>query len=348
VGKQAFIVAERIGDAGLLGRAHMLVGSPLTSLGRLDESLTHYDHALAQAARAGARPPPYAIGRIAMTLRFQGHDEQALAQCARAEQEAHAQHDEETLLMARWVRALALSALGRYRQAWHALDTIAEVGRGEEVFWHARVPNTYGAILSEVCLFGRALDRDQQSLEVARSSRATRVREAELHTRLNLATDHLGLGEPRKARAQLEEVRRQVAQVDYARFRWLARLHAIDAEIALAEDDPERARLAAESCLLLAAKHGQRRYDVRGHLVMGRALGMLGRTAAGRREARAAGKQAEAMGYPGLAWRAWWAAWELRGGPDDRKRAQSAVLRAAAGLDDPLRQEFLVAVPVER
>jgi tetratricopeptide (TPR) repeat protein len=250
--------------------------------------------------------------------------------------------------MARWVRGLSLSALGRYQEAWRALDTIGEIGRGEEVFWHARVPNTYGAILSEVCLYARALDRDQQSLELARGARMSRLREAELHTRLNLATDHLGLGRLREARNEIEEVRRQVPDVEYARFRWLARLHALDADAALAEGDPERARLAAESCLILAEKHGQPRYDVRGRIVLARALGALGRTAAGRREARLAGKSADALGFPGLAWRAWWAACELDGGSDDRQRAQAAVLAAAAGLEDPLRQEFLAAVPVER
>jgi ATP/maltotriose-dependent transcriptional regulator MalT len=284
----------------------------------------------------GEVPRAYPLGRIALTLHLQGKDGESLAYGARAEDAALAQHDEETVIMARWVRSLSCMALGRYSEAARSLDAIRDVGRGEEVFWHARVPNTWGALYSDLCMHERALACDEQSLESARKQRGGAVREAELHSLLNIAANRLALGQVDAARKAIEEVRRQVTSVEYARFRWLARMHAIAAELAVAQGDREGARQAADSCLALAEKYEQPRYQVRGTLA--RAIA-LGDATPARSLATAAATQAEAMGWPGLAWRAWHVAGDL-------SRARRAVLKCAEGLDEPLRSEFLAAVPV--
>ncbi|HEY5948161.1 MAG TPA: AAA family ATPase [Kofleriaceae bacterium] len=336
--RAALVIAQRLEDRELLARAHQLVGSPLSSIGQLAEALEHNHAAITMAEQAGMVPRAYPIGRIALTLHLQGNDTESLAYGARAEGAALVQHDEETVIMARWVRALSCMALGRYSEAARALDAIRDVGRGEEVFWHARVPNTWGALYGDLCMYERALACDEQSLEAARKQRGGVVREAELHSLLNIAANRLALGQHDAARKAIEEVRRQVTVVEYARFRWLARMHAIAAELAAAQGDREGARQAADSCLALAEKYGQPRYEVRGKLA--RAIA-LGDGAAARNTARAAALQAEGLGWPGLAWRAWQVAGDLT-------RARRAVLRCAEGLDEPLRSEFLAAVPVPR
>ncbi|MGE5180653.1 MAG: ATP-binding protein [Acidobacteriota bacterium] len=334
--RAALAIAERLADRDLLSRAHVLVGSPLSSLGQLGEALEHNHAAIAIAEQAGRPPRAYPLGRIALSLHLQGKDDESLVYGARAEDAALAEHDEETVLMARWVRALSCMALGRYAEATRALEAIRHVGRGEEVFWHARVPNTWGALYGDLCLHERALACDERSLELARDQRSGLVREAELNSLLNIAANRLALGELDAARKALEQVRGQVTAVEYSRFRWLARMHAIAAELAAAQGDREGARQAADSCLALADKYGQPRYQVRGKLA--RAIA-LGDGAAARTLASAAATQAEAMGWPGLAWRAWRVAGEL-------PRARRAVLACAEGLDEPLRSEFLAAVPV--
>jgi DNA-binding SARP family transcriptional activator/tetratricopeptide (TPR) repeat protein len=334
--RAALAIAERLGEDELLARAHTLVGSPLTSLGQLGEAIDHNRAAIAIAEKMGEAPRAYPLGRIALTLHLQGKDGESLAYGARAEDAALAQHDEETVIMARWVRSLSCMALGRYSEAARSLDAIRDVGRGEEVFWHARVPNTWGALYSDLCMHERALACDEQSLESARKQRGGAVREAELHSLLNIAANRLALGQLDAARKAIEEVRRQVTSVEYARFRWLARMHAIAAELAAAQGDREGARQAADSCLALAEKYEQPRYQVRGTLA--RAIAHGDATPA-RSLATAAATQAEAMGWPGLAWRAWHVAGDL-------SRARRAVLKCAEGLDEPLRSEFLAAVPV--
>jgi DNA-binding SARP family transcriptional activator/tetratricopeptide (TPR) repeat protein len=348
IGEDALALAKKLGSPTLLARGHALVGSPLGSLGQLDEALAHCKESIACAERASVSPAAEVPARIALTLRLRGNEAEALGWTDRAEAAAREQLAEGPLIMARWVRGMALAALGRYRDALSALDSIAEVGRGEETFWSARVPNTYGAVLADICQYERALERDLESLEVARKLKARPVREAELHSLLNLATDRLALGRHDEARRDIETVRRQVNDVEYARFRWLARMHAIDAELAVIEGAPEHALGAAEACLALATRYKQPKYEIRAQLASSRALRVLGKKTAARRQASAAAVAAEQRSYAGLAWRSWWAAYEASGLSDDRRRAEAAVASAAEGLDNPLRDAFLRSVPVGR
>jgi tetratricopeptide (TPR) repeat protein len=346
VGERALEVARRIGEPALLSRAHVLVGSPAGSMGRIDLALEHCHAAIAEAERAGQAPKAYPMGRIALMMHFRGREDDALAWTERTEVAAHVERDEESVLMARWIRALSLAARGRYREAWAALDSIARIGSGEETFWHARVPNTYGAILAEIGQYERALERDLESLERVRHFTARPVREVEVHTLLNLAADYSGLGRVGEARANVEAVRRQIPEVEYARFRWLARLHFLDAQVAVAEGQIPRARGAADSCLVLAAEYGLPKYEVRGRIAMAQALAAEGDRAAARKQARAAGRLADKMRFPALAGLAWRTAFEAGGGADDKRRAEAAVAEAAAGLDEAIRADFLRAARV--
>jgi tetratricopeptide (TPR) repeat protein len=347
VGERALEVARRIGEPALLSRAHTLVGSPAGSIGRIDLALEHCHAAIAEAERAGQAPKAYPMGRIALMMHFRGREDDALAWTERSEAAADVERDEESVLMARWVRALALAARGRYREAWAALDSIARIGSGEETFWHARVPNTYGAILADVGQYERALERDLESLERVRHFTARPVREVEVQTLLNLAADYLGLGRAGEARANVEAVRRQITEVEYARFRWLARLHFLDAEVAVAEGQAQRARGAADSCLVLAAEYGLPKYEVRGRIAMAKAIAAVGDRAAARKQARAAARLADKVGFAALAALAWRTAFEAGGGgADDKRRAEAAVAQAAAGLDEPMRADFLRAARI--
>lgn len=346
LGREALATARRLGDPGLTARAHTLVGSPSGSIGLLDDEVAHCTRAVAIAEEAGLAPAAYPMGRVALGLHHQGRERDALAWADRAHVAATEQHDEETVLIALWVKALAYAALGRARDAIASLDSCGAVGRGEEVFWHARIPNTYGSVLADACLFGEALERDLESLAVAGSSPAGPVREAEFQTRLNLATDYLGRGDPDAAAKQLAVVRTGAPDVVYARFRYLPRLHFLEAELAAAAGDADAATAAAHACLSLAAEHGQPKYEVRGRLALARARLAAGDVTAARETALTAARTADALAFPALGWRCWWAAHEAGAGPEALAKAQACVERVAAGLDEPLRGRFLGVVPV--
>jgi DNA-binding SARP family transcriptional activator len=347
LGRDALTRANRLGDPALIARAHTLVGSPSGSLGLLDDEVTHCSRAVAIAERSGGRPAAYPMGRVALGLHHQGREAVALEWADRAEAAAVDQHDEETLLLARWVRALAAAALGRPAAALAALDACGTVGRGEEVFWHARIPNTYGSVYADLCQFDAALERDLESLAVTAASAAGPVREAEFQTRLNLAADHLGLGDPAAAAEQLALVRAGADEVVYARFRWLPRLHALSAELAAGTGDANAAMEAAQACLELAAEPAQPKYEIRGRLAVAAAHLAAGEHEPAVLAAVGAAREAERLGFASLAWRGWWLADRAGGGPDARRSAQHWVRRVAGGLDGTLRARFLAAVPVD-
>ncbi len=340
-------VAGRTGDRMLLSRAHIAIGNASGSLGMLQDAVDHCGSALELTEQSGSQLPALAAARIGLIMHHWAREGESMAWSERAETAALEQHDEETLVMTRWARALSCAAVGRYQDAWSALDSIGRIGHGEEVFWHARVPNTYGSILSDLCLYEPALDRDRESLEAARSSVLKVVREAELQTVLNVATDQLGLGRVDDAAANLDLVRAEVSHVEDARFRYLSRLHFLDAQVGLARGDPELALDAATRCLALATRHALPKYEARGRMALGCALAALGDVTVGVGEARRAARLADQLGYVGVSWRAWWAAFGLTGAVSDRRNAQAGVQRAAAGVADTLRSQFLQAVPVD-
>lgn len=339
-------VAHRAGDMSLLSRSHIALANASGSLGMLQQAVDHCRVALGLAEETGSPPPALASARISLVMHHWARDIESLAWSERSEAAALEQRDEETLVMSRWIRALSCAALGRYQESWSALDSIGRIGHGEEVFWHARVPNTYGSILSDLCLYERALDRDTESLDAARSSVLSVVREAELQTVLNVATDQLGLGRLIEARASLEFVRSRTDEVEDARFRYLSRLHFLDAQASLEEGNPENALAAASRCLDMARRHDLPKYEVRGRLARGRSLAALGDAAGGLAEIREAASLADRLGYAGLSWPAWWTAFTLSRAEEDCRRAQAGVAQVVAALGEPLRTQFLQAVPV--
>ena len=343
----ALDVATRIGDRALVSRSHIAIGHATGSMGMLQEALDHSNLVLHSVESDESRPPALAAARIGLVMHHWAREAESIAWSERAEALALDQQDEETLVMSRWVRALSCAAIGRYQDSWLALDSIGQIGHGEEVFWHAKVPNTYGSILADICLYSQALERDCESLDVARSSVLNVVREPELQTMLNVAADQLGLGRASEAEASLELVRAQVEHVENARFRHLSRLHFLDAEVALVQCDPERAMVAATECMDMAKRYGLPKYEIRGRLALGKALAGLGEVSRGRTEARRAARLADRLGHVGLSWRAWSTAFSCAGTSLDQRKAQASVVRVADGLAEPLRGAFLRSVPVE-
>ena len=60
-----------------------------------------------------------------------------------------------------------------------------------------------------------------------------------------------------------------------------------------------------------------------------------------------AGRLAQAQRYAGLAWRAWWSAYQLSRDQTDLEKATVAVGVVADDRDDELRDAFLSAMPVK-
>ena len=340
-GRRALALAQRLDDLRLVGRAHAFLANPHGSLGHLDEALRHAARALAVFKQLGEEPPAMVLYRIGIVRHHLGEEAAALKALKRGEDLALAQHEETILIFVRWVRSTVLANLGRYHEAFAALAAAESAGKGQEAFARSRIPNTYGAFYADLGLWHEALERDLESLDIVQSMSGLAFKEPLIQTLLNLAEDHLALGTPERALQAIERVVQLMPEAEYARYRYQNRLHYVRAELSLAREEGADALEAADACLADAAAYRAPKYEMRGHLVKGRALARLGNVEAARTELITAAQLAEGLGYLAWAWRAWAVAANVTHAPRLARRAEDAVRRLADNLDTELREHFL-------
>jgi DNA-binding SARP family transcriptional activator/tetratricopeptide (TPR) repeat protein len=335
---RALTIAEGIADDELTGRVHAFAANPYGSLGELDRASEHIDAALSIAARNGLQPPAVVLYRLGLIQHQKGHEQDALHTLDRCRGAAGDQHDERILVFERIVRSWALGALGHYGEALAALDDVASIGKGEEAVARARIPNTRASLLADLGLIDMALDADEESLEIARAHGGAAIAEPQIHTLLNLATDHLHLGDPDRAAACLAEAERLSVDAEYARFRYQNRLHWVRGQLALEAGDVDGALEQAKFTVEMAARYGAPKYAVRAELLRGAALARGSGTRAGGVAAlRAAARLAERHGFAALAQQAHRDIATLTGSDHHARRAQRWRARIAGSVSGSLR-----------
>jgi DNA-binding SARP family transcriptional activator/tetratricopeptide (TPR) repeat protein len=339
--RRALDIAERLADDELTGRVHAFAANPYGSLGELDQASRHIDAALSIAARNGRQPPAVVLYRLALIQHQKGREEDALRTLDRCRDAASDQHDERILVFERIVRSWALGALGRYGEALAALDDVASIGKGEEAVARARVPNTRASLLADLGLIDMALDADEESLEIARAHAGAAIAEPQIHTLLNLAADHLHLGDPDRAAACLEEVERLSGDAEYARFRYQNRLHWVRGRLALEGGDVDGALEQATLTSEMAVRYDAPKYAVRAELLRGWALARRSTERTNAVEAlRAAARLAERHGFAALAEQAHSSVASLKGSDHHARRAQHWRAHIAGSVSGSLRDRL--------
>jgi DNA-binding SARP family transcriptional activator len=338
--QEALRIAVVLGDEELQGRVHAFIANPHGSLGHLDQATHHIDAALGIADRRGEPPPAIVMYRLGLIQHQRGMEVGALASLDRCRQLALVQHDERALVFERVVRSWALGALGRYGEALTALDDVSRIGRGEEAVVRGRVPNTRASMLFDLGLLEMALEADEESLEITRGHGGDGVAEPQIQTLLNLATDHLHLGDPDRAAACLAEAEALSVDAEYARFRYMNRFHWVRGLLQLEAGDIDAAISASADVAAMAERHGAPKYSVRAHLLRGIALARRPRQReAALGEFQAAVRLAEGHGFAALAERAHREAAALGGGRHARQ-AERWRAQIVASVDGPLRERL--------
>jgi DNA-binding SARP family transcriptional activator/tetratricopeptide (TPR) repeat protein len=339
--REALALARHLDDDALEERAHALVANPYGSLGELGRAREHIDAALAIADRHGRPPPAVVVYRLALVHHQTGHEDVALSHLDRCRRLARAQHDERTLVFERVVRSWVLGALGRYGEALTTLDDIDRIGRGEEAVVRSRVPNTRASLLFDLGLIDMALEADEESLDIVRSHGGAAVTEPQIHTLLNLATDHLHRGDADRAAAQLAEAEQLSVDAEYARFRYMNRLHWVRGLLALEGGDVAAALDAASDVESLARRHDAPKYRVRARLLRGTArVRRTSEVPTGVSDLRAAARLAERHGFAALAAQAHRATAEATGSAHHARRADRWRARIERSVDGPLRDRL--------
>jgi len=337
----ALAIARELGDDEFEGRVHAFLANPYGSLGEFDRATEHIDAALEIADRLGHPPPAVVVYRLSLLQHQNGREHESLASLDWCRELALAQHDERTLVFERVVRAWALGALGRYGGALAALDDIRNIGRGEEAVVRGRVPNTRASLLFDLGLVEMALDADEESLEITRDHGGAAVAEPQIHTLLNLATDHIHLADPDRAASCLAEAEELSVDAEYARFRYLNRLHWVRGLLNLEGDDVDGALESATAVADMAGRYRAPKYEVRARLLRGMALSRRPReVSAALAELRGAARGAERHEFVALAERAHRLAAELAGSAHHTRRADHWRGRMTSSVAGPLRRRL--------
>ena len=281
-------------------------------------------------------PPAVVVYRLSLVQHQTGREHEALENLDWCRELALTQHDERTLVFERVVRSWALGGLGRYGEALAALDDIRNIGRGEEAVVRMRVPNTRASFLFDLGMVDEALDADEESLEITRGQSGAAVLEPQIHTLLNLSTDHLHLGDPDRAATCLAEAEGLSVDAEYARFRYLNRMHWVRGLLALEAGDIDGALASAAEVGSMADRYHAPRYDVRARLLRGMSLSRRSREHdAALTELRAAARVAEHHEFAALAERAHRLAADLAGSAHHARKADRWRARIASSIDGP-------------
>jgi tetratricopeptide (TPR) repeat protein len=234
-----------------------------------------------------------------------------------------------------WFLGKALCCLGQYGPAIARLSEAAEVCEriGDRV-WKSRLLNTLGWCFAEIGSPARAREHNALAAVLAHE-----VGDAEIvgNSEINLAGDHLALGDLDGARGHLEPIVQRLARPGDPWMRWRYSLHAVHVEglLALRVGEPATALAHARAEIEGARRHRAPKIEARALVLAGEALlGMDEREGAGDALGKAV-EIADAIGYPHAARGALGALAELarrRGRPEEAAQhaARRAVLLEAA------------------
>jgi class 3 adenylate cyclase/tetratricopeptide (TPR) repeat protein len=236
---------------------------------------------------------------------------------------------------AEWFRAKAIAAAGGLREANRQLLGLLE--RVEQVGDRAlrtRVLNTLGWVHAEAGDHLRAADYNRRSAEMARELEELQLvagaPEIRGNASINLAINHLALGDPGATEAHLAPVRAHVESTGDPWMVWRYRLHLVDAEgrLALVRGEADQARTLAAEELEGARHHGARKLEARALELHGRALLALDRRDESEAALREAISIAADLGYRPVQWRSLALLGELarrRDQPDERERCRASL-----------------------
>jgi tetratricopeptide (TPR) repeat protein len=236
---------------------------------------------------------------------------------------------------AEWFRAKAVGASGAFpeanRQLLGLLERVEQVG---DRALRTRVLNTLGWIHGEAGDHLRAIDYNRRSAEMARELEELQLvagaPEIRGNASINLAINHLVLGDAGAAEAHLAPVRAHVESTGDPWMVWRYRLHLLDAEarLALVRGEADRAWTLAAQELEGAQQHGARKLEARALELNGRALLALDRREDSEAALLDAISVAAELGYRPVQWRSFALLSELarrRELTDERQRYHASM-----------------------
>jgi DNA-binding NtrC family response regulator/tetratricopeptide (TPR) repeat protein len=286
-----------------------------------------------------------------LVAEWTGSYAQAIARAERAIALGRQLRRPEIIIFSTWFLGKAHCCVGDYGGAIALLENAYELcDRIGDRAWKSRMLNTLGWCFGEIGSIERARDYNQRAAVVARE-----IGDPEIlsNADINLAMNHLALGEREHALALLEPIEATLARPGDPWMRWRYALHVHDARgaIELARGAPDLALASADAQLQGARRHRVPKVEARALTQRGAALLALERGDDADASLREGVALAARIGYLRGVWQACrlLAEHARRIGDAATAAARGAEARAAAErgadslADDGLRRRLIVS-----
>jgi predicted ATPase len=194
----------------------------------------------------------------------------------------------------------AYESAGRYSQAHKTLqEALTKAKERDNKFFIGRLTNTLGWFHSEFGDVSRAVEFDQESVELGRTYRISNV---EISALINLGLDYGALGQHERALSYLEPTLERVQREAFGahRWRWKVRLLIGLAEVHYSARAYEDASRYVEEGVKEAQATSSQKYVIKGCGLRGKVLAHQGDIEAAGAELQRAFSLAEQLGSPSL------------------------------------------------
>lgn len=218
--------------------------------------------------------------------------------------------------------------------------------RNGDHFWLPRLPNCIAWVYRELGDYGRALEHDQQGVEIARQDH---VLEAEANSLINLGIDYTCAREGDKTIAAFHQVEDIFNRDAWFRWRYNIRHQAARAEHCLAQGDLNEATRYARRLLEVATQYQARKYAAVAHRLLADVAVARGARSEADTELNTALDLLRSYPIPVVAWKIYAALGRVRLHSGHHPAAREAFSHAAAIVnqiaanvrDENLRAMFL-------
>jgi DNA-binding NtrC family response regulator/tetratricopeptide (TPR) repeat protein len=321
-----------------------------------DADVPAYERNLEEALAICARHPNEGVEAFArfqtvLAAEWTGSYDEAIRRAERAIALGRQLRRPEFIIFSTWFLGKAHCCIGNYGAAIALLDNAYELcDRIGDRAWKSRMLNTLGWCFAEIGNAERARDYNQRAAALARE-----IGDPEIlsNADINLAINHLALGEREHALALLEPIEATLERPGDPWMRWRYALHVYDARgaIELARGAPDATLRSAEAQLQGARRYRVPKVEARALTQRGAALLALERADEAEVSLREGVTIAARIGYLRGIWEAHRLLAERasRGGAAAAAARHAAEARAAAErgasslADDGLRRRMIAS-----
>jgi DNA-binding NtrC family response regulator/tetratricopeptide (TPR) repeat protein len=325
--------------------------------GVLEGDVGAFEGALRRGLEICSRHPheeaeAFALHELSFVLEWTGDYAGAVDHAERALVIGRRLRRADLIILPTWFLGKARCCIGDYGGAVTLLEEAHQLcARIGDRAWRSRLLNTLGWCFAEIGWPERARDYNERAAALARE-----IGDPEIlsNASVNLAMNHIALGEPGRSLEQLEPIEAALSRPGDPWMRWRYALHVRQARafIELAQGEPEKARAAAAAELEGARRHRAPKIEARALATQGHALLAMDEREEAARAFDTALRIAERIGYRRGVWQAYRALAECarRSGEGTRAEELMAAARQIAAAaartlaDDDLRRRVVASV----